>query len=66
VTRHSFRLFDDVDCNGLVNDADIARVQGAQSQTSLSLATDLNGDGLVDLTDLTNVKRPWCAKVLWS
>jgi hypothetical protein len=62
-TRNFHRLFGDVDGNGVVNDADIALVQGAQSQTGLNLATDLNGDGLVNLTDLNNVKRRKGSKV---
>jgi hypothetical protein len=64
-TRNFHRLFGDVDGNGVVNDADIALVQGAQSQTGLNLATDLNGDGVVDLNDLNNVKRRKGAKVVW-
>ena len=58
------RLFGDVDGNGVVNDTDIALVQAAQNQSGLSLATDLNGDGMVDLTDLNNVKRRKGAKVV--
>jgi hypothetical protein len=62
-TRNFHRLFGDIDGNGVVNDADIAIVQGAQSQTGLNLVTDLNGDGVVDLTDLNNVKRRKGSKV---
>jgi VCBS repeat-containing protein len=62
-TRNFHRLFGDVDGNGVVNDADIALVQGAQSQTGLNLVTDLNGDGVVNLTDLSNVKRRKGSKV---
>jgi ELWxxDGT repeat protein len=60
------RLFGDVDGNGLVNDADVGLVQAAQTQSGLNLATDLNGDGLVDLIDLNNVKRRKGAKVALS
>jgi ELWxxDGT repeat protein len=62
-TRNFHRLFGDVDGNGVVNDADIGLVLAAQGQTGGTLATDLNGDGLVDLTDLNNVKRRKGAKV---
>jgi VCBS repeat-containing protein len=65
VNASFFRLFGDVDGNGVVNNADIGLVQTAQGQTGGNLATDLNGDGLVDLTDLTNVKRRKGAKVVW-
>jgi hypothetical protein len=64
VTARFHRLFGDVDGNGVVNDTDVGLVQGAQAQTGLNLATDLNGDGVVDLTDLTNVKRRKGAKVV--
>jgi hypothetical protein len=65
VNAKFFRLFGDVDGNGVVNDADIGLVQAAQGQTSGNNPTDLNGDGLVDLTDLNNVKRRKGAKVVW-
>jgi hypothetical protein len=48
-----------------MNDIDIGLVQTAQGQSGGNLATDLNGDGLVNLTDLTNVKRRKGAKVVW-
>jgi hypothetical protein len=65
VNAKFFRLFGDVDGNGVVNDADIGLVQTTQGQSGGNLATDLNGDGLVSLTDLTNVKRRKGAKVVW-
>jgi hypothetical protein len=65
VNASFFRLFGDVDGNGVVNDTDIGLVQTAQGQSGGNLATDLNGDGLVNLTDLTNVKRRRGAKVIW-
>jgi ELWxxDGT repeat protein len=63
VNASFFRLFGDVDGNGVVNDTDIGLVQTAQGQSGGNLATDLNGDGLVNLTDLNNVKRRKGAKV---
>jgi hypothetical protein len=65
-TRNFHRLFGDVDGNGVVNNTDIGLVQAAQTQSGLNLATDLNGDGLVDLIDLNNVKRRKGAKVALS
>jgi ELWxxDGT repeat protein len=65
VNASFFRLFGDVDGNGVVNDTDIGLVQAAQGQSGGNLAADLNGDGLVNLTDLTNVKRRRGAKVIW-
>ena len=64
VNASFFRLFGDVDGNGVVNDTDIGLVQTAQGQSGGNLATDLNGDGLVNLTDLNNVKRRRGAKVV--
>jgi hypothetical protein len=63
VVVNFFRLFGDVDGNGVVNDTDIALVTAAQGTTGLNLATDLNGDGFVNATDLTNVKRRKGARV---
>jgi hypothetical protein len=63
ITGTFFRLFGDVDGNGLVNDTDIALVTAAQGTSGLNLATDLNGDGFVNATDLTNVKRRKGARV---
>jgi len=63
VNAKFFRLFGDVDGNGVVNDTDIGLVQTAQDQSGGNLAPDLNGDGLVNLTDLNNVKRRKGAKV---
>ena len=64
VNASFFRLFGDVDGNGVVSETDIGLVQTAQGQTGGNLATDLNGDGLVNLTDLNNVKRRRGAKVV--
>jgi hypothetical protein len=64
VNASFFRLFGDVDGNGVVSEIDIGLVQTAQGQTGGNLATDLNGDGLVNLTDLNNVKRRRGAKVV--
>jgi ELWxxDGT repeat protein len=61
-----FRLFGDVDGNGIVNDTDIQLVTSAQGLSGLNLATDLNGDTFVNSFDLTNVKRRKGAKVVWS
>jgi hypothetical protein len=58
-----WRLFGDVDGNGIVNDNDILLVNSAQGQSGSNLAYDLNGDGLVNSVDLTNVKRRKGAKV---
>jgi hypothetical protein len=63
ITGTFFRLFGDVDGNGIVNDADIALVNDAQGASGLNLATDLNGDGFVNAFDLTNVKRRKGARV---
>jgi len=63
ITGTFFRLFGDVDGNGIVNDADIALVNAAQGASGLNLATDLNGDGFVNAFDLTNVKRRKGARV---
>jgi hypothetical protein len=60
-----FRLFGDVDGNGIVNDTDIQLVTSAQGLSGLNLATDLNGDTFVNSFDLTNVKRRKGAKVVW-
>jgi hypothetical protein len=64
VNASFFRLFGDVDGNGVVNDTDVGLVQGAQGQLGGNLATDLNGDGLVNPTDLNNVKKRKGAKVV--
>jgi ELWxxDGT repeat protein len=66
ITGTFFRLFGDVDGNGVVNDADIALVTTAQGTSGLNLATDLNGDGLVNAFDLTNIRRRRGARVAWS
>jgi hypothetical protein len=63
ITGTFFRLFGDVDGNGVVNDTDIALVTAAQGTSGLNLTTDLNGDGFVNATDLTNVKRRKGARV---
>jgi hypothetical protein len=63
ITGTFFRLFGDVDGNGVVNDTDVGLVTAAQGTSGLNLATDLNGDGFVDATDLTNVKRRKGARV---
>jgi hypothetical protein len=63
ITGTFFRLFGDVDGNGVVNDTDIALVTAAQGTSGLDLATDLNGDGVVTSFDLTNVKRRKGARV---
>ena len=63
ITASFFRLFGDVDGNGVVNDTDIQLVTTAQGLTGLNLSTDLNGDGFVNSVDLTNVKRRKGARV---
>jgi hypothetical protein len=63
ITGTFFRLFGDVDGNGLVNDTDISLVTAAQGTSGLNLATDLNGDGFVNATDLTKVKLRKGARV---
>jgi ELWxxDGT repeat protein len=65
ITASFFRLFGDVDGNGVVNDTDIQLVTTAQGLTGLNLSTDLNGDGFVNSFDLTNVKRRKGARVVW-
>jgi ELWxxDGT repeat protein len=63
VVADFFRLFGDVDGNGLVNQADVTAVTLAQGTTGLTLAADLDGDGDVDADDLNNVKKRLGARV---
>jgi hypothetical protein len=63
VVANFFRLFGDVDGNGLVNQADVTAVTLAQGTTGLTLAADLDGDGDVDADDLNNVKKRLGARV---
>jgi hypothetical protein len=64
ITGTFFRLFGDVDGNGLVNVADIAQVTAGLGTTGLNVATDVNGDGVIDTLDLTSVKSRTGAKVI--
>jgi hypothetical protein len=58
-----FKLFGDVDGNGIVNKTDTSLVTAAQGTTGANLATDTDGDGDVDAIDLGNVKKRQGARV---
>ena len=58
-----FKLFGDVDGNGIVNKTDTSLVTAAQGTTGVNLAADTDGDGDVDAADLANVKKRQGAKV---
>jgi hypothetical protein len=55
-----FRLFGDVDGNGIVNNTDTSLVTAAQGTSG---AADTDGDGDVDAIDLDNVKKRLGARV---